>query len=67
MWEEAITLCKELTEQYENEIFDYELLSKTLVILDKHFSVFSSLSVFFLRTENVPWSKMLKSIQIIAT
>uniref|UniRef100_H3CK12 Dedicator of cytokinesis 2 n=1 Tax=Tetraodon nigroviridis TaxID=99883 RepID=H3CK12_TETNG len=30
MWEEAITLCKELVEQYENEIFDYELLSKTL-------------------------------------
>ncbi|KAJ3588197.1 hypothetical protein NHX12_011791 [Muraenolepis orangiensis] len=30
MWEEAITLCKELTEQYENEIFDYELLSKRL-------------------------------------
>lgn len=34
MWEEAITLCKELVEQYENEIFDYELLSKRLVILD---------------------------------
>lgn len=33
MWEEAITLCKELVEQYENEIFDYELLSKTLVML----------------------------------
>lgn len=32
MWEEAITLCKELAEQYENEIFDYELLSRTLVI-----------------------------------
>ncbi|KAF7653372.1 hypothetical protein LDENG_00083840 [Lucifuga dentata] len=30
MWEEAITLCKELSEQYENEIFDYELLSKRL-------------------------------------
>uniref|UniRef100_A0A8C5EGG2 Dedicator of cytokinesis 2 n=1 Tax=Gouania willdenowi TaxID=441366 RepID=A0A8C5EGG2_GOUWI len=30
MWEEAITLCKELAEQYENEIFDYELLSKKL-------------------------------------
>uniref|UniRef100_A0A674NSZ3 Dedicator of cytokinesis 2 n=1 Tax=Takifugu rubripes TaxID=31033 RepID=A0A674NSZ3_TAKRU len=30
MWEEAITLCKELVEQYENEIFDYELLSKKL-------------------------------------
>lgn len=34
MWEEAITLCKELVEQYENEIFDYELLSKTLVMLE---------------------------------
>uniref|UniRef100_A0A8C4HSW4 Dedicator of cytokinesis 2 n=1 Tax=Dicentrarchus labrax TaxID=13489 RepID=A0A8C4HSW4_DICLA len=30
MWEEAITLCKELADQYENEIFDYELLSKRL-------------------------------------
>uniref|UniRef100_A0A673BXW2 Dedicator of cytokinesis 2 n=1 Tax=Sphaeramia orbicularis TaxID=375764 RepID=A0A673BXW2_9TELE len=28
--EKAITLCKELAEQYENEIFDYELLSKRL-------------------------------------
>lgn len=31
MWEEAITLCKELAEQYEMEIFDYELLSQNLV------------------------------------
>ncbi|XP_048457757.1 dedicator of cytokinesis protein 1-like [Rhincodon typus] len=30
MWEEAIHLCKELAEQYEMEIFDYELLSETL-------------------------------------
>ncbi|XP_061899912.1 dedicator of cytokinesis protein 2 [Entelurus aequoreus] len=30
MWEESITLCKELADQYENEIFDYELLSKRL-------------------------------------
>ncbi|XP_061643354.1 dedicator of cytokinesis protein 2-like isoform X5 [Phyllopteryx taeniolatus] len=30
MWEEAISLCKELADQYENEIFDYELLSKRL-------------------------------------
>ncbi|XP_051925750.1 dedicator of cytokinesis protein 2 isoform X1 [Hippocampus zosterae] len=30
MWEEAITLCKELADQYENEIFDYELLGKRL-------------------------------------
>lgn len=35
MWEEAITLCKELAEQYENEIFDYELLSRRLVMHDK--------------------------------
>lgn len=42
MWEEAITLCKELVEQYENEIFDYELLSKTLVMLEfvKCFSIY---------------------------
>lgn len=31
MWEEAIYLCKQLTEQYEMEIFDYELLSQCLV------------------------------------
>ncbi|XP_076148096.1 dedicator of cytokinesis 2 [Alosa pseudoharengus] len=30
MWEEAITLCKELAEQYEIEVFDYELLSQSL-------------------------------------
>uniref|UniRef100_A0A8C9SSM2 Dedicator of cytokinesis 2 n=1 Tax=Scleropages formosus TaxID=113540 RepID=A0A8C9SSM2_SCLFO len=31
MWEEAIGLCKELAEQYEMEVFDYELLSQSLV------------------------------------
>lgn len=31
MWEEAISLCKELAEQYEKEVFDYELLSQNLV------------------------------------
>ncbi|XP_026551942.1 dedicator of cytokinesis protein 2 [Pseudonaja textilis] len=31
MWEEAIGLCKELAEQYEMEIFDYELLSQNLI------------------------------------
>uniref|UniRef100_A0A803TVA9 Dedicator of cytokinesis 2 n=1 Tax=Anolis carolinensis TaxID=28377 RepID=A0A803TVA9_ANOCA len=31
MWEEAISLCKELAEQYEMEIFDYELLSQNLI------------------------------------
>ncbi|XP_068133503.1 dedicator of cytokinesis protein 2 isoform X2 [Hyperolius riggenbachi] len=30
MWEEAIALCKQLAEQYEMEIFDYELLSQCL-------------------------------------
>ncbi|XP_069061938.1 dedicator of cytokinesis protein 2-like [Pleurodeles waltl] len=30
MWEEAIHLCKELVQQYESEVFDYELLSQTL-------------------------------------
>lgn len=33
MWEEAISLCKELAEQYEMDIFDYELLSQNLVRL----------------------------------
>lgn len=31
MWEEAIALGKELAEQYENELFDYEQLSELLV------------------------------------
>lgn len=31
MWEEAISLCKELAEQCEMEIFDYQLLSQNLV------------------------------------
>uniref|UniRef100_A0A6J0SQS5 Dedicator of cytokinesis protein 2 isoform X1 n=1 Tax=Pogona vitticeps TaxID=103695 RepID=A0A6J0SQS5_9SAUR len=31
MWEEAISLCKELAEQYEMETFDYELLSQNLI------------------------------------
>uniref|UniRef100_A0A8C8GCP8 Dedicator of cytokinesis 2 n=1 Tax=Oncorhynchus tshawytscha TaxID=74940 RepID=A0A8C8GCP8_ONCTS len=30
MWEEAITLCKELADQYEMEVFEYELLSQSL-------------------------------------
>ncbi|KAM4676967.1 dedicator of cytokinesis protein 2 [Discoglossus pictus] len=30
MWEEAISLCKQLSDQYEMEIFDYELLSQCL-------------------------------------
>ncbi|XP_053150926.1 dedicator of cytokinesis protein 2 isoform X2 [Hemicordylus capensis] len=31
MWEEAIYLCKQLAEQYEMEVFDYELLSQNLI------------------------------------
>ncbi|XP_060052998.1 dedicator of cytokinesis protein 2 [Erinaceus europaeus] len=31
MWEEAIGLCKELACQYEEEVFDYELLSQNLI------------------------------------
>nr|XP_006115826.1 dedicator of cytokinesis protein 2 [Pelodiscus sinensis] len=31
MWEESISLCKELAEQYEMEVFDYELLSQNLI------------------------------------
>lgn len=33
MWEEAIALGKELAEQYETEMFDYEQLSELLVSL----------------------------------
>ena len=31
MWEEAIILGKELAEQYENQMFDFEQLSASLV------------------------------------
>lgn len=31
MWEEAIILGKEVAEQYENEMFDFEQLSASLV------------------------------------
>ncbi|NXQ31423.1 DOCK2 protein, partial [Alaudala cheleensis] len=31
MWEEAIHICKELAEQYESHLFDYEMLSDILV------------------------------------
>ncbi len=31
MWEEAISLCKELADQFEMEVFDYELLGQKLV------------------------------------
>ncbi|XP_043925470.1 dedicator of cytokinesis protein 2 [Protopterus annectens] len=30
MWEEAIALCKELVQQYEEEVFDYDALSQKL-------------------------------------
>uniref|UniRef100_A0A3B3T990 DOCKER domain-containing protein n=1 Tax=Paramormyrops kingsleyae TaxID=1676925 RepID=A0A3B3T990_9TELE len=30
MWEEAIALCKELAEQFELEVFDYDMLSQSL-------------------------------------
>lgn len=36
MWEEAIALCKELAEQYEMEVFDYELLGQSLVNRNTH-------------------------------
>lgn len=42
MWEEAIILGKELAEQYENEMFDFEQLSASLVsniILALNFSL----------------------------
>ncbi|MGH0181273.1 UNVERIFIED_CONTAM: hypothetical protein FKN15_006311 [Acipenser sinensis] len=31
MWEDAIVLCKELAQQYESELFDYEMLSANLM------------------------------------
>jgi len=41
MWEEAISLCKELAEQYEKEVFDYELLSQNLVRLHTDLQIIS--------------------------
>lgn len=41
MWEEAISLCKELAEQYEKEVFDYELLSQNLVRLSTDLQIIS--------------------------
>lgn len=41
MWEEAISLCKELAEQYEKEVFDYELLSQNLVRLYRGLQIIS--------------------------
>ncbi|MGH0161934.1 UNVERIFIED_CONTAM: hypothetical protein FKN15_068563 [Acipenser sinensis] len=32
MWEDAIVLCKELAQQYERELFDYEMLSANLTM-----------------------------------
>uniref|UniRef100_A0A8B9NE39 Dedicator of cytokinesis 2 n=1 Tax=Accipiter nisus TaxID=211598 RepID=A0A8B9NE39_9AVES len=37
MWEEAIHICKELAEQYESEVFDYEMLSDILVSREAKF------------------------------
>lgn len=44
MWEEAIALCKELAEQYEMEVFDYELLGQSLV----NIHIFIAFFFFFL-------------------
>lgn len=41
MWEEAIALGKELAEQYENEMFDYEQLSELLVGFLNNIDIFS--------------------------
>lgn len=69
MWEEAITLCKELAEQYENEIFDYELLSKRLVIQNilNHWYIFFFFHLNFLLSyvllllsSNNRWSGFMK-------
>lgn len=61
MWEEAITLCKELAEQYENEIFDYELLSKRLVMYYN-----PQPSCVLLHCHDLPWILSLSVICSIA-
>lgn len=50
MWEEAIALGKELAEQYENEMFDYEQLSELLVSLHLSRCSGTSLRLFVLRS-----------------
>lgn len=57
MWEEAITLCKELADQYENEIFDYELLSKRLVKLH-HLQLLSSVFCIMMIVPELPLSSI---------
>uniref|UniRef100_A0A8C4V365 Dedicator of cytokinesis protein 2 n=1 Tax=Falco tinnunculus TaxID=100819 RepID=A0A8C4V365_FALTI len=37
MWEEAIHICKELADQYESEVFNYEMLSDILVSREAKF------------------------------
>lgn len=60
MWEEAIILGKELAEQYENEMFDFEQLSASLV--SNIIFVFNVINVVILvrdstmiNLEHIPW------------
>lgn len=53
MWEEAIILGKELAEQYENEMFDFEQLSASLVS-----------ALICLSTDCYNWVKMTQTFEM---
>lgn len=63
MWEEAISLCKELAEQYEKEVFDYELLSQNLVRLYTHLQI---ISVTEIRTSELSNDKSAYNLSYIS-
>lgn len=66
MWEKGIELCKELAEQYETELFDYNELSKILV----SFSYWSSstmwniLAYFSINLVLKPYEMLVKAFVI---
>lgn len=67
MWEEAIALCKELAEQYEKEVFDYELLSQNLVSLYRGLKIISvtEMSTFELSNDRAAYELVVYSWVLI--
>lgn len=63
MWEEAIALCKELADQYEKEVFDYELLSQNLVSLYRGLKIISvtEMSTFELSNDRAAYELVVYS------
>lgn len=60
MWEEAIALGKELAEQYENEMFDYEQLSELLVGFFKDIDT----AIIYFRVEFLSFKNYMKKYYI---